>query len=148
MNTTIRQGNFYEIMNEIRINEISTTDREKTLLYGAEKGIDRVVATLDRVHEFVREDAKLVVIFVSDEDNACLQTDYDNAKCKQYFQNSKTADDLLDTIKNSYGYDKHFTVHSIVDTGYPDCPRDEKYGAKLQCWKTIYGSIKTNRWYH
>ena len=64
------------------------------------------------------------MIFISDEDSGCRVADYDKSwKCTEYFNNHKTANDLLRTIRNKYG-SKHFTAHSIVDTGNANCPRN------------------------
>ena len=120
----VRTGNFNYILSDIQRNETLTTDRLERYKYGDEKGIDRVLEVIKNNSGFIRQDAELAVIFVSDEDSGCRVADYDATwSCTEYFDDHKTADDLINGIKNKFGHSKIFTAHSIVDTGGANCPR-------------------------
>ena len=130
-NQNIRTGNFYGIIDDIKDNETNLClsincppqDMQQARLYGKEKGIERAIAAIKGNRSFFRDQAELVIIFLSDEDSGCEYTDYDNFVCEQYFSDHQNADDLMQTVKSRFGNDKHFTAHSIVDTGNSACVR-------------------------
>lgn len=124
-NHNIRTGNFNTIIEEIKEDtklcpqgsfSCPAEDRQRRNMYGKEKGIDRAIAAIKGNTNFFRNEAELVVIFVSDEDSGCETENYDNFECEQYFSDHKNADDLINAVKSRFSNDKHFTAHSIVDT--------------------------------
>ncbi len=130
-NQNIRTGNFYEVIDDIKNNETNICpslgcppqNMQQARLYGKERGIERAIAAIKGNRSFFRDQAELVVIFLSDEDSGCEYTDYDNFICEQYFSDHQNADDLMQAVKSRFGNDKHFTAHSIVDTGNSACVR-------------------------
>ena len=117
---------FYSIMEDIgRDTQLcpqgsfscSPADARKRNLFGKEKGIDRAIEVIKNNNSFFRNEAELVIIFLSDEDSGCEIEDYDNSRCEKYYSNHKNADDLIKAVKSRFTSDKHFTAHSIVDTG-------------------------------
>ncbi len=123
-NTRIRTGDFYQIIQDISDKETNSNDIKKRYLYGDEKGIERAIAAIEGNQGFFRSDAELVVLFVSDEDSGCKAADYEQTfTCIDYNSGYKDADDLVTAVHRRFGKQKHFTVHSIVDTGKPNCRR-------------------------